>query len=241
MSANAHTNGAPHPQHPSDVQPEQPPIAPTEFIPPPPPKPFSSEDSTDAIALRAAISSLQLQKKKAQDDIRTLEKARKQAVQEPERFREELAAGRVQERKMTGGDLRAILDADSDDDEEGEGGEREDEDMPDADAKKPFLQIPGPQNVVRMPHVNWEKYHIVGEPLDRMHEQQRKWPGSSAYGSSERGREFAVAAPYSPWLDPLESRGAEGEERKDSAGGGVVGMNGGSEHPMETRRGGVRK
>lgn len=175
---------------------------------------------------------------------------RKQALEDPERFREELAAGRVQEKKMTAGNLRAILDADSDDDDDEE---EEDEVMHEnnttADTSRtangttaqhqPFERVPGPQNVVRMPHVNWDKYHIVGEPLDRMHEQQRKWPGNFAYGT-DRGREFTVAAPYSPWLDPLEGGGHD--MRKDSAGGSFSSANGTvSEHPMETRRGGVRK
>lgn len=259
MSAAQHADsGQPNPGPSPSDQRSEPAIAPTEFVPPPHPQPFSSEDSTDAIALRAAISSLQLQKKKAQEDIRTLEKVRKQALQDPGRFREELAAGRVQERKMTAGDLRAILDADSDDDDDDEdevmndestknnedttaGAERTENGTHGSDAAKPFPQIPGPQNVVRMPHINWDKYHVAGEPLDRMHEQQRRWPGNVAYGT-DRGREFAVAAPYSPWLDTLE--GGDGQERKDSAGGSfssASGAAGGSEHPMETRRGGTRK
>ena len=240
-----------HPQIPAQPQPriQQPPqhkqhpeqqsaIAPTQYIPPPPPKPFSSEDSTDAIALRAAISSLQFQKKKAQDDIRTLEKVRKQALDEPERFREELRKGNVEEKRMTSGDVRAILDAESDDDEDDE----QQDEGPGQDSKKEgggmtngnstekhtFDRIPGPQNVIRTPHVNWEKYHVVGEPLDRMHEQQRKWPGQRYTHDTDRGREFSVAAPYSPWLDRLEDASAGAD--------GTV-----SEHPMETRRGGVRK
>ena len=248
----------------------KPAIAPTQFIPQPPPQPFSGEDSTDAIALRAAISSLQFQKKKASDDIRTLEKTRRQALDDPTRFKEELAAGRVQEKKLIAGDVRAILDAESDEDDlEDEvmadataGAERTDDmedvkvpEIPDSQpsrpttsdgkfesippitkkpAKPPFNTIPGPQNVVRMPHINWDKYHITGEPLDRMHEQQRRWPGSTAYGT-DRGREFSVAAPYSPWQDSLDGQ----QDRKDSGGSFADGT--GSEHPMETRRGGVRK
>ena len=248
MSA-LNANRQPSTTQPQPEQVSRPAIAPTEYIPPPRPQPFSSEDSTDAIALRAAISSLQFQKKKAQDDIRTLEKVRKQALDDPTRFKEELAAGRVQEKKITAGDVRAILDADSDDDDD------EDEVMHDTfsnsntnttrgaenGSTQPFPTIPGPQNVVRMPHINWDKYHIVGEPLDQMHEQQRKWAGNFAYGT-DRGREFSVAAPYSPWLDPLDS--SSGQDRKDSGGGGGSFSSASgtiSEHPMETRRGGVRK
>lgn len=103
----------------------------------------------------------------------------------------------------------------------------------------PFGRIPGPQNVVRMPYVNWDKYHITGEPLDQLHDLQRKWPGSFPYGH-ERGREYAVAAPYSPWLDPLDIQqpGWDAETRNDSVAtpGTAVTPTTVSEHPMETRR-----
>ena len=251
-------------------------IAPTaDYIPRPPPQPFSGEDATDAIALRAAISSLQFQKKKAQDDIRTLEKIRKQALDDPAAFKSELAAGRLNEQKPKVANLQAILDqAESDDDDDeivlgtsdgsGRDAERQDSpqpraraaEVPDSQASRPttsssaqqsppkdksapFERIPGPQNVVRMPHVNWEKYHITGEPLDSMHEQQRRWPGNFAYGQ-DRGREQVVAAPYSPWLDPLEGQQRWDMERRNDSistlGTAVTPTTTVSEHPMETRR-----
>nr|POF26333.1 hypothetical protein CFP56_22482 [Quercus suber] len=209
----------------------------TQYIPRPPPKPFSSEDSTDAIALRAAISALQFQKKKAQDDVRALEATRKKALQDPLLFKNELAAGRIREQRHTAGDMSSVLDAsDSEDDDD------DDDNMDPPAAEKsveerhshkataspqpPFARIPGPQTVVRMPPINWEKYHIVGAPLDELHEQQRRWPGSTPY-THDRGPEHAIAAPYSPFHDPLYD--VNDAERKDS--GATV-----SEHPMETRR-----
>lgn len=271
-----------------DQQVTQPAIPPTEYIERPPPKPFSSEDSTDAIALRAAISALQFQKKKAQDDMRTLESTKKHALENPQLFKEALAAGQMKEQRHQFGGVQAILDEsdddeNDDDDDDGddehengavlgakdqdemmggmEGAERQSqanarrEEVPDSQPSPPrsatrnknsgsegenppgFSRIPGPQNVVRMPHVNWEKYHVLSEPLDRMHEQQRKWPGSTAYGQ-DRGREHAVAAPYSPFLDRVEGQNGNGK-RTDSLAGfhhapsptGTI-----SEHPMETRR-----
>ena len=220
-------------------------VAPTaRYIPQPPPQPFSSEDATDAIALRAAISSLQFQKKKAQDDIRALEKIKNKALDEPVLFRTELAGGRLKEQSPKVGNLlQSILDeagSDDDDDEVVFGGS-EDTHMKDSeDSSPPFGQMPGPQNVVRMPYVNWDKYHISGEPLDALHEQQRKWPGSFSY-RQDRGREQAVAAPYSPWLDPLESQQQawDAERRNDSVttpGTAVTPTGIVSEHPMETRR-----
>ncbi|KAK5127133.1 hypothetical protein LTR85_008493 [Meristemomyces frigidus] len=248
----------------------------TQYIPPPPSQPFSSEDSTDAIALRAAISALQFQKKKAQDDLRTLEVTRKQALDDPQQFKDALVAGRLKEQRPQFGGLQAILDqAESDDEDEGaalgasmtdEAMEQESDqahalarpaEVPDSQPSRPatasgkeasatqlskpadFARIPGPQNVVRMPHVSWDKYHIVGEPLDRMHEQQRRWPGSFAYGQ-DRGRDFAVAAPYSPFLDRLDGQPGQGlnGSRKDSGAPAHFASSTGtvSEHPMETRR-----
>ncbi|KAK1808068.1 hypothetical protein LTR12_017580 [Friedmanniomyces endolithicus] len=269
-------------------------IAPAEYIPEPSPLPFSSEDSTDAIALRAAISALRFQRKKAQDDLRTLEKAKRDALAGPMHFRNELVAGRLREQRPQFGGVQAILDrADSEDSSD------EDEnrqatlgaaattypntlerpaEIPNSQPSRPgtsssstppqphpprpnpdFTRIPGPQDIIRMPHIAWEKYHIVGSALDQLHEQQRRWPGSGfAYGGvgggtqqqqQERGREFVVAAPYSAFLDGVVG---EGEGRKDSgavgAGGArVVGTGVGTgpevvkekekEHPMETRRG----
>ncbi len=226
------------------------------FIPEPAPQPFSSEDSTDAIALRAAISSLQFQKKKAQDDIRALEKIKQKALDEPELFKTELAAGRLQEQKPKIGDLRAILDhegSDDDDDEVVLGASADDGDVemkseegPDLEAQgkknntKPFHHIPGPQNIVRMPYINWDKYHITGAPLDSMHEQQRKWPGSTTYGT-DRGREYAVAAPYSPWLDSLDGQGQQRVGRNDSTmvttpTTAMTPTSNEAFHPMETRK-----
>ena len=260
-----------------------------QYIPQPPSLPFSSEDSTDAIALRAAISALQFQKKKAQSDIRTLQTTKRHALEHPREFRDALVAGRLNEKRPGYGGVQAILDAaesDSDDEEEEEEDEEEREveevmleagaegsvlgienigidtvmrtvEIPDSqpsqqstlsDSRQPkiplapsdeppdFPPIPGAQKVVRMPHINWEKYHIVGAPLDRMHEQQRRWPGNFAYGHQDRGPEFAVAAPYSPFLDVLDGAGNSLGSRKDS-GAAVVSATGTvSEHPMETRR-----
>lgn len=243
-------------------------IPPAEYRPQPPNQPFSSDDATDAIALRAAISTLQFQKQKARDDLKTLASIKQLALDDPARFREELAAGKLREQRPKVGNIRAILDkqeADDDDDEVVLGASRETEahsngssqnsdlelpeEIPDSqpsqppigkatskdkepNKSKPFPQIPGPQNVVRMPYVNWDKYGIVGEPLETMHEQQKRWPGTASGYGVARGREHTVAAPYSPFLDKLDY---QDEARKDSAGNGATPPGTISEHPMETR------
>jgi len=246
-----------------------------QYLPPPPSQPFSSKDSTDAIALRAAISTLQFQKKKAQEDLRTLEITKNRALQNPQYFRGELIAGRLREQRPQIGGLQAIIDqaesSDESDDEAAVLGTDPDNrmdaaaaalaqemraaELPDSLPSRPpnsssseppptnslkpaaFSQIPGAQNVVRMPHINWEKYHIVGDVLEQIHEQQRRWPGVSG-DVQDRGREFGVAAPYSPFQDVLEVHDANGK-RKDSAAisASLTTLTGNlNEHPMETRR-----
>ena len=67
--------------------------------------------------------------------------------------------------------------------------------------------FPAPQDVVRTPPIEWSKYHIVGEPLNQMHEQQRQQPGTpdEQTGSS---RDRVIAAPYGPFSDkpPAQTR-----------------------------------
>ncbi|KAH9826677.1 hypothetical protein Tdes44962_MAKER03380 [Teratosphaeria destructans] len=269
---------APPPPTPPHPPQQTSPLPPTEYIPQPPPLPFSSEDSTDAIALRAAISALQFQKKKAQQDIRLLQDMKTQALDDPQHFRNEVAAKRFHEARPQFGGVQAIIDqsseSDSDESDAKPGASNEDAmdlngtaksddarpaEVPDSQPSHPtpsdhkttsgsreaaprsrrtradFSHIPGAQNIVRMPAVNWEKYHITGEPLEKMHEHQQRWPGSSfAYGDDQR--EFAVAASFSPFQDHLDGR-------KDSfaAHSASVTPTGTiSEHPMETRRGGAR-
>jgi hypothetical protein len=76
-----------------------------------------------------------------------------------------------------------------------------------------FGHIPTPQNVVRMPPINWAKYQVVGEPLNRMHEEQlyRPTPGEPR---RERAPEHVLAAPYRPLVDHLETPSRLGRPSK---------------------------
>lgn len=247
---------------------------PARFIPQPPNLPFSAHDSSDAIALRAAISALQFQKQKAQSDLKTLESLKKLALVDPEHFTAELKAGRLKEAKPGLSSLRPFVEGEEDSEEEEEeeeekeedgqepavlGAEREDEkdlwtkkkslsppprtEIPDSQPSRPsskdgliptkFPKIPGAQDVVRTPYINWAKYGIVGAPLDSMHAQQQRWPGSTNF-TSDRGREYSIAAPYSPFHDELQDREAGEDTRRDS--GPRPSLTGTiSEHVMSTR------
>jgi hypothetical protein len=248
------------PPAPSSPPAPSPPPAPsaipeTEYIPEPPPQPFSSEDSADAVALRAAISSLQFQKQKARTDLQILEELKKKALEDPQRYKRELLAGTLKEQRPNFGSIRDVLDApeeEGDEDDEvilgardsptsrvGRNHEQSSSEVSPtnqpAGKDAPFGKIPGPQTVVRMPPINWDKYHVVGESLDALHEQQRRWPGSTP-GQDSKGREHSVAAPYSPFYDTLDSP-AQQQQRNDSHGSALgTSFGSTSEHPMETRR-----
>ncbi|KAI6785936.1 uncharacterized protein J7T54_006275 [Emericellopsis cladophorae] len=130
---------APHPQaEPPAVlshttHPEQVPSQPV-----PPPQPIDFESNTDAIAIKSAISILQIQKKRAEEHIRLLDQSAQTARDDPQRTAEYLAKGDTS-------------------------------DMPWKDA----FQM---QSVAHMPNVRWSKYAVVGESLDKIHQEQSKRP-----------------------------------------------------------------
>lgn len=218
-------------------------MPPVQLIDRPPPLPFSGEDSTDAIALRAAISSLQFQRQRAQKDLKTLEEIKRQAVERPEDFRQHVllsASNKATTTSKPDAKWTPPLENDDSESEEdttagaGNDGHRNSA-MPSVSSRpeqvlasqqspltgagpslvstpisqgKPiqpqsfdFPPAPTPQDVVRCPPIEWAKYHILGETLDKLHEEQQLRPG---VGGSE-GRESLVAGPYNPFVDRLDS------------------------------------
>ncbi|KAL1964810.1 hypothetical protein VTN77DRAFT_6312 [Rasamsonia byssochlamydoides] len=183
---------------------------PATFAPEPAPVPISESDNPDVIALRSAISILQLQKQRSLQDIRTLDRLKKAAAADPEKFAQELVAGRLTSEDPS--DLVDLLPPGENNDnvDSSQTGER----------ASAFDKIPKPQNVVRMPPINWAKYHIVGEPLDRMHEEQRQRPSPGEPRRddlAQRAPEHVLAAPYRPLTDKLDSpakgRGTKKEKK----------------------------
>lgn len=252
----------------------------TQYVAQPAPKPISLEENPDAIALRAAISILQMQKRKAEGDLVALQKVKERANEDPEGFRDALVASEI---PMTTDGLfnlskEVVEDSsedgdgedDEEDDEEGED-EAEDEDVDDnetgpkrngslreskseedeemmdvpevndsdpeqkededvgdpmADSSsrssrrekaKKWPPIPARQNVVRMPAINWSQYAVVGESLDKLHEDQRKKPTDgvpqrmgpdgrvkAVEGGKQRSQPAVIAAPYDPFKDKIE-------------------------------------
>ncbi|KAH8910677.1 hypothetical protein BR93DRAFT_923395 [Coniochaeta sp. PMI_546] len=63
--------------------------------PPAPPQPISFDDNPDVLALKSAISILQLQKARATRDVQSLNRAKEAALADTEGFIADLASGRV--------------------------------------------------------------------------------------------------------------------------------------------------
>ncbi|PYH93915.1 hypothetical protein BO71DRAFT_306003, partial [Aspergillus ellipticus CBS 707.79] len=178
-----------------------PPASAPVFAPEPAPVPISESENPDAIALRSALSILQLQKQQSLRDIQTLERLKRAAVEDPEGFAREVAAGNLSAKDQGGFINFTHEDRESEDDEA---------ENPGRGMRSGLGTIPAPQNVVRMPRINWDKYHIVGESLDKMHEEQRRRPSSGEPrrdDSAQRAPEYVLASPYRPLVDKLESPG----------------------------------
>lgn len=198
--------------------------------------PISESENPDAIALRSAISILQLQRERCKADLQALQALKERAVAEPEEFAHDLLAGRIgsvdQSRGLLGEDLGDIFHhrsqgemktpsstptADAVGDKmDVDGVDGDDDGEPHPNHRSKFSPIPTPQNVIRCPPINWAKYHVVGESLDKLHDEQRRRPtqGEPQRDGGSRGTTRApvsvVAAPYRPFVDrvaePMKTR-----------------------------------
>lgn len=171
-----------HVPHPPDldlvagqaVHQEQP-----QWIDEPPSLPVNLDENTDAIALRAALSILQLQRQRGLNDIKQLDRMKRAAASEPDAFVRDLVAGKLD--PNAGGQL----------------------------GESKFGRFPSPQDVVRTPPIEWAKYHVVGESLDKLHQEQRSHPGLSdeEFNRGPKPPPHSVAAPYRPFADRLQPGG----------------------------------
>lgn len=230
---------------------------------PPQPVPLDPATNPDAIALRAAMSILQLQRQRALADMGTLEAQKEIALNDVAGFAQATRMGRITSRAPGGSSAPLEHTQASEDELDQESGEitkapgsenaaytghtlerwpgtgnaspkntsdprpteptlqrqsqlrREDGQEAQAPAL-PAMTLPSRQSVVRMPAINWAQYHVVGESLDRMHEEQRvrPIPGMPANPGTDfpsaslnpTRKEAVVAAPYDPFVDVLEKR-----------------------------------
>ncbi|TPX14244.1 uncharacterized protein E0L32_000638 [Thyridium curvatum] len=197
-------------------------------IPAPRPIPIDLESNPDVLALRSAVTILQLQKRKAEADVVALQRAKEAAMADPEGFARDLAEGKVHKQ---GDALFPSAPAQDDDDDDDDDDDEEMQDATDGVASRKsggakdalWRELPQPQNVVRMPPVNWSKYAVVGESLDKLHNEQlsRPTPGAPAVIGPNGTYEFksggeqpqaeskklvGIAAPYNPSRDKLEKK-----------------------------------
>lgn len=228
-----------HREHPPQV----------ESVPqPPPPEPIDFRDNVDVIALESAILLLQRQKRQAEEDIRHLRRIKEEAIAKPSDFVRDLNTGQVD----GGGNKPGAAGGADDDDEDsddgtdgGNGGETSDSGLkpspmeaptsskgkaaaggssnaPAAEPQPSWATLPKPQSVVRMPAINWSKYAVVGESLDKLHSEQVARPTLGTPGvvgangtyefrggpNPDDGKWAGVSAPYDPLKDRLKPKGA---------------------------------
>jgi hypothetical protein len=142
--------------------------------------PVSLDDNSDAIALRSAISILQIQRQTTQQDILTLQQLKTRALNDPATFVDALVRGEVRSRPATAFELpQPGVTKDDDDEVQDELNVREDTSAK-AESQETAIhrmsqrwpEIPTSQNVVKMPTINWAQYGVVGGSLDKLHKDQ---------------------------------------------------------------------
>ena len=162
----------------------------------PVPLPLSLDDNSDAIALRATISLLQLQRQQSLKDIRDLDKVKDAALDDPRGFADGLRAGKL--KKPIASEI-AFDDVEYEDENDDSEATKHDEGI------SKFGRLPNAQNVARCPPIEWSKYHVIGKPLDNMHEMQKRYPGVSEndFARGATPNEHEISAPYRPFKDKL--------------------------------------
>ncbi|KAF4333171.1 hypothetical protein FBEOM_13018 [Fusarium beomiforme] len=187
-------------------------------IPPPAPQPIVFDSNPDVIALKSAISILQIQRQRATADIQALSRAKDEAVQDPEAFIKDLVTGKINapENDSDSDDEDTVMSGQgpSGQQDPGEGSSRQ------RTATQPpaWTNIPQPQNVVRCPPINWSQYAVVGDSLDKLHNEQVTHPNQGTpatigtngmyefRGEGKQERYPGVAVPYAPTQERLNKK-----------------------------------
>ncbi|KUJ11180.1 uncharacterized protein LY89DRAFT_239181 [Mollisia scopiformis] len=198
----------------------QPPPAP---IPQPPPETIDFSTNPDVLALKATMSILQQQKKTAEQDMKLLADTKERALRDPERFATALTEGRIHTRGDTLFNPSNEADSDEEMEDADDLGQIESgrQAVARATNEEKWKPLPTPQNVVRMPAVNWEQYGVVGDSLEKIHKDQIARPnegipqkmgpdGKFQAGSEGQRRDYlGIAAPYNPLKDKIEKSGTK--------------------------------
>ncbi|KAH0498397.1 hypothetical protein TgHK011_005651 [Trichoderma gracile] len=181
-------------------------------VPPPPPQPIDFDTNPDVIALRSAITVLQIQKNRATADIQTLSQIKNAAIEHPDEFVRDLVQGRIGQ----GAQAHAQSQYSS---ASAAGANNNDDDARDHEPAWIAHSIPKAQDVVRCPPINWSQYAVVGESLDKLHNEQVRRPTQGTPATLGAGGVYqfkggdgtqeeypGVAAPYAPLKDKIERK-----------------------------------
>lgn len=146
--------------------------------PKPSPQTIDLSQNPDALAVKSAISILQMQMRNAKRDMVTLQRIKERAMEDPEGFVGSLKEGEQREREENARKRgRMVVDTESSSDEDEDEESEEGQQVNGAQAETPKWEaLPTPQNVVRCPPVNWAKYGVMGESLDKLHDDQIRRP-----------------------------------------------------------------
>ena len=168
--------------------------------------PSSEDNDLDVIAVRSALSLLQLQRERSKRNIKSLEALKRAAVGDPHAFMYEVQAQRLHcSRSSTDPLGPTFLEIPVDGNAaagnlESHGRDGKYAEPPAVVSVKPpaFPSIPKAQNVIRCPPVNWAKYHVVGEGLDNLHDNQKQ---VSISENDLAPTQRSIMCPYSPFID----------------------------------------
>ncbi|SZF01032.1 unnamed protein product [Blumeria hordei] len=178
-------------------------------IMPPDPQPIDFSENADVLALKSTMSILQMQKATALRDIKTLQRMKELALENPEEFVKALNSGRIRTRPD-----QLFQPSKSHHERDGDESLGSDSRGSPQSATVTWELLPIPQNIVRTPPINFAQYAVVSESLDKLHSDQiarptegcpqRLGPGGvyiSIGEGEQRQYDMGVAAPYNPLKD----------------------------------------
>ncbi|KAL2070884.1 hypothetical protein VTL71DRAFT_13910 [Oculimacula yallundae] len=172
----------------------------------PAPEPIKFDENPDVLATKSAISILMMQARVAAQDIKSLQRTKERGLQDPDEFLRALQAGEI---KQKGDTFMGLAKDDEDDDEDMDRSSEPEE-------SKAWEKLPRPQEVVRMPHINWDQYAVVGDSLNKLHSDQLRNPPE---GSPQRLGPGGQLLPSTTGLSPAGSAKDKMEKMGTRKGG----------------------
>ncbi|KAI9741618.1 MAG: hypothetical protein M1834_000002 [Cirrosporium novae-zelandiae] len=185
---------------------QDPPSETSKFIQEPDSLPIDQDDNVDIMALQSALGILQNQRLQSIQDMKQLRDIKKAVIADPIMFTEELIAAQtrpLEEDKLGLGPRRRVSSSSDSEDSEDER-QNGSNSMLHRSTRPAYNGFPEPQNIVRCPPINWAKYHIVGESLDKLHEEQRSRPYGGRGKQTTRAPKHHILAPYDPIEDKFD-------------------------------------